>query len=380
MYHRAVLRRIQKSLFQGKTILLYGARQVGKTTLVKNILQNARCTAKYIDCDLIENRKVLQSESLETLQKFLGNYKLVVIDEAQRVKNIGLNLKILHDNCPDMQVIATGSSSFELAQNVNEPLTGRSIEFFLPPLSFEEISEQYDLLQTETKRDHMLRFGLYPDIFDRTEQEATTMLKSLSSNYLYKDILELENLKKPDQLIDILQMLSLQIGSEVSYSEIGQKLGMATITVQKYIALLEHAFVIFRLRGFSRNLRNEIHKSVKIYFWDIGIRNSVINNWNPLHLRSDVGALWENFCIAERRKYLLNHQQFVNSYFWRTYTQKKIDYLEESDGQLRAFEIKWNAGKKARIPKQFLSAYPESTFSVISPDNFSEFVLPPNNT
>lgn len=316
----------------------------------------------------------MQSESLEKLKRFLGDYELVVLDEAQRVKNIGLNLKIIHDHLPHIQVIATGSSSFDLSNQINEPLTGRALDYMLYPLAFEELLTQHDQHDLSTKLEHMLRFGLYPDVFHRNQEDAETMLSRLASSALYKDILEFETLKKSDQLVDILQLLSLQIGHQVSYNEIGQQLGLNIATVQRYVDLLTKSFVIFKLRGFSRNLRKEIHKSVKIYFWDLGIRNALIRNFNPLHLRNDTGALWENFFIAERLKYLNNNQHFVNTYFWRTYDQKEIDYVEESGGELRTFECKWNPKKKVKEPKEFMQTYDNASFNAVTPENFWKFL------
>lgn len=376
MYNRILQKNIEDNLFKGKVIILYGARQVGKTTLVRKILQkydSEQIKTKYIDCDLIENRQALQSESADRLKKFLGNYQLIALDEAQRVHNIGINLKIIHDHYPEIQILATGSSSFTLANEINEPLTGRAFEYMLAPLSIEEVRQHYDYAELLGKLDGILRFGLYPDIFDKSIDEANNLLNNIANNYLYKDILEFENLRRADQLLTILQLLALQVGSEVSYKEIASQLGVNVLTIQRYISLLEKTFIIFRLRAFSRNLRKEISKSIKIYFWDLGIRNSLIKNFNELAVRNDKGALWKNFCIAERMKFNLNHQRFVNGYFWRTYDKKEIDYIEEANGEISAFEMKWD-GKKVRSPNEFLKTYKGSKFSLITKDNFDEFV------
>jgi len=374
MIKRILEKTITKELFKKKIIIIYGARQVGKTTLAKEIIKNTKKKTKYIDCDLFENRQILSSQNLSKLKKFLSPHDLIVIDEAQRVKNIGLNLKIIHDHCPEIQIIATGSSSFDLANEINEPLTGRAFDYMLPPLSLEEIKQKLDNLELMENLENLLIFGSYPDIFDENRERAEKILNSIASNYLYKDILEFERLKKPDQLLNMLQLLALQIGGEVSFSEIGGKLGLNTVTVQKYINLLEKTFVIFSLGGFSRNLRKEIRRSPKIYFWDLGIRNSLIRNFNPLNLRSDIGSLWENFCIAERMKFNLNNQRFINTYFWRNYYGQEIDYIEERGGELNAFEFKWNENKKTKIPKMFSDTYPGSNFSFINKGNFDEFL------
>jgi len=348
---------------------------VGKTTLVKEIIKQSSKQSKYIDCDLLENREVLSSQSLSKIKSFLGDYELVVIDEAQRVKNIGINLKIINTHLPQMQVVATGSSSFDLANKISEPLTGRAFDYMLLPFSLGEIRQKIDKLEIAENLENLLTFGSYPEVFGQDHERAEKILNNISSNYLYKDILEFERLKKPDQLLRILQLLALQAGGEISFSEIGSQIGLNTVTVQKYVDLLEKTFVIFRLHGFSRNIRKEITKSHKIYFWDLGIRNSLIRNFNTLNLRQDLGALWENFCILERIKSNLFCQRFVNTYFWRNYYGQEIDYLEEKDGLLSAFEFKWSEKKKARAPKAFLDTYPNSQFQVINRENFLDFII-----
>jgi len=279
--------------------------------------------------------------------KFLGKYKIFFLDEAQRVKNIGLNLKILHDTYPNIQIIATGSSSFELANNISEPMTGRCSRFMLYPLSLQEIKKENDYIIEKSTLNNILRFGLYPEIFNKSEQEAKTKLEEIVSNYLYKDVLEFEKIKKSDQLFNILKLLAFQIGNQVSYQEIANKLDLNIATIEKYIYLLEQSFVIFRLYPFSKNLRN------------------------------DLGVLWENFCVIERIKYLKYQQKFVNQYFWRTYTQKEIDLVEEKNGKLFAYEFKWNVNQKKKIkpPKEFLDTYQNSSFKVIDQDNYDKFLL-----
>jgi predicted AAA+ superfamily ATPase len=302
MYERLIKKHVENWMFKGKTLIIYGARQVGKTTLAEEIIASYGNQARYIDCDLASNAQALSVQEPNLLKEFIGNYKVVVIDEAQRVKNIGINLKILHKYFPETQIIATGSSSFDLANEVSEPMTGRAIEFLLQPLSIQEINQKYDPLALQSRVESVMRFGTYPAVFDQPEEVATKALITISQNYLYKDILSFQKIKKSNIVFKLLQLLALQVGQEVSLNEIGQKLQISHLTVEKYLDILEKTFVVFTLRAFKRNLRDEIGKPFKVYFWDLGIRNSLINNFNPMNLRNDVGALWENFCIAEKLK------------------------------------------------------------------------------
>ena len=376
MYQRDITKQIKKWMFQGNIIILYGARQVGKTTLVKKILEEYKGEAKYIDCDLISNSEALSAREPNLLKSFIGDYKVVVIDEAQRVKNIGINLKILHSYFPEMQIIATGSSSFDLANEINEPLTGRAIEFLLQPLSIGELKQKYDVLDLKPRLEQILRFGLYPAVFEKPEEIAQKKLEIIVSNYLYKDILAFDKIKKSDILLRLLELLALQIGSEVSLNELGKKLQISHLTVDKYLDLLEKTFVIFKLRSFKRNLRSEIGKPFKVYFWDLGVRNTLIKNFNPMRIRNDVGGLFENFCIVEKMKQNLNTGKLVNSYFWRTKDQKEIDYIEEYGGKLHTFEFKWNAKKQANLPTSFAESYPEHSFEVINQENWTALLNP----
>ena len=374
MYFRILQKTLQKELFQGKTIILYGARQVGKTTLVKQLIKDNNVSSKYIDGDIIDNQQGLQTQNPQALKQFIGDYKLVVIDEAQRIRNIGINLKILHDHFPDMQIIATGSSSFDLANKIVEPLTGRAYDYMLFGLSGSEIALRQDYSFLHTRLKNILRFGLYPEVFDKNIEQSQQLLRTITSNYLYKDILALEDIKKSDQLLKLLQILAFQIGSQISYNSISRKLGLSVMTVQKYIDLLEKTFVIFRLTSFSRNLRKELNRSVKIYFWDIGIRNTLIQNFNTLDVRNDIGALWENFCIVERIKNNRYHNRYPMSAFWRSYNHAEIDYIEEYDGNLYAYECKYSPRKKIQCPKLFAEGYPKSAFHVITQDNYFDFI------
>jgi predicted AAA+ superfamily ATPase len=368
---REIQNHIQKNLFKGKVIIIYGARRVGKTTLVKQVLKEYP-ESKYINCELLQYKTALETTNSEKLKDIIGNNKLVVLDEAQNIRDIGLILKIIVDTFPETQIIATGSSSFDLASKISEPLTGRMRKYTLYPFSINEVSREHSLTELMARMDRYLRFGFYPEVYDKSEEDSIEELNELASNYLYKDVLQYQNIKKPNLIIDLLRALALQLGSEVSIHELAKLLKQNSHTVLRYIELLEKSFVIFRLRAFSRNMRNEISKTQKIYFFDLGMRNSLIQNFNPLALRNDTGGLWENFCILERMKHLENNRKFVNSYFWRTYNQQEIDYIEEYGGMLHTFEFKYSSDKKATIPSAFSKSYPEYSFTVITPDNFHQ--------
>ena len=370
---RLIEKQIKERLFKGKLIIIYGARQVGKTTLAKKILADYGEDGTYFNCELLSVQKGLSEPEAEKLKKFLGNYKIILLDEAQNIPNIGKILKIIVDTYPEIQIIATGSSSFDLAQKISEPMTGRTFTFILYPISLQEINQQENLFSVEAKLENLLRFGSYPEILSLGENESIERLQEISSKYLYKDVLSFEGLKKSSLVRNLLELLALQLGNEVSYNELAVNLGVDRLTVQKYIDILEQSFVIFKLRAFSRNLRKEITKSIKVYFYDLGIRNSLIENYNPLDIRNDVGALWENFCILERKKNNDAEFNFVNSYFWRTYDQKEIDYIEESGGKIRGFEFKWNEKKKFKAPKDFILKY-DATVEKIDRSNYWKFL------
>ena len=364
---------MEQWLYRGKILILYGARQVGKTTLSKHFLAPLGDAGLYLNCEIQSVQSAMSIREPSGLQRYIGNKKLVVLDEAQNVPGIGEVLKLLADTFPNIQIIATGSSSFELARRSSEALTGRALTFELFPLSYRELGQAFNPVERQAQLDFWLRFGLYPDIAFASEADARTLLDNLSSRYLYQDVLEFENLKRADVLVQLLQLLALQIGQLVSYHELATTLKISSQTVERYIDLLEKAFVIFRLPPFSRNLRNEIGKKNKIFFYDVGIRNSIIQQYQPIELRSDKGALWENFLVSERLKYLQTEGLRPNRYFWRTQQQAEIDYIEERDGLLSAFEFKWQ-DKKARIPAAFVAAYPDSAFSVVHRDNFEAFI------
>lgn len=372
-YVRDITEKINHLLFNNKVIILYGARQVGKTTLSQTIIKPYGIKGKYINCELPQYRKILQNHDVEHFKLITKDLKILVLDEAQTIENIGLFLKIITDTYPELQIIATGSSSFNLANKVNEPLTGRSIRFMLYPLSMSEIATKFDSASLIEKTPSMMQYGLYPEVFNHNSELAQINLSSIASNYLYKDILSYEEIKKPKLLENLLILLALQLGNEVSYNEIAKNLNTSSHTIERYIDLLEKIFVIYRLHSFSRNLRKEISKSFKVYFYDLGIRNFIINNFNDMNLRNDTWHLWENFCINEIIKHRNNNLSFPNIYFWRTYDQKEIDFIEEKDGMLYAYEMKWG-NKKVKPPKEFISNYPNSKFYLLNRDNFLEIL------
>lgn len=374
MVKRSIEKSIKKYLFKDKTIIIYGARQVGKTTLVESLVKDYVQATLFLNGDDSDVRDILSEISVTKLKPIIGNNKIIVLDEAQRIPETGLVLKIIHDNFKDIQLIATGSSAFELANKINEPLTGRKFEFYLHPFSFGEMVNHHGFLTEKRLLKHRMIFGYYPDIALNTA-DGKKLLKSLASSYLYKDLLILDQIQKPALLEKILKALALQIGSEVSYNELAGLLRSDKGTIEKYIDLLEKAYIIFRLNGFNRNVRNELKKGKKIYFYDNGIRNAIIGNFLPVTSRTDTGALWENFLMSERIKYNHNKDVDFQSYFWRTTQQQEIDYIEEIDNKLFAFEFKWNPGKKGYLSKTFSKAYPGSSFKIISPDNIHEFLL-----
>ncbi len=369
---RTIHRLIETKLFHHKAIVVYGPRQVGKTTLMKQILKSHPKKSLYLNCDEPDVRASLTNKTSTELLAYIGQQELVVIDEAQRIKNIGLTLKLLIDAAPQIQIIATGSSAFELSNRISEPLTGRTYEYQLFPLSHTEILTFSNQTEIQRLLERRLIYGMYPDIINN-DSEAETLLRNITKNYLYKDVLEYERIKNPDLLEKLLQALALQIGNEVSYTELAQILGVDKKTVASYIRILEQAFIIYILKPFSRNLRKELGKLRKIYYYDLGIRNALINNFNPISLRQDTGAIWENFLIIERIKCFSNQGLFPNRYFWRTWDKQEIDYIEESGGQLSGFEIKWG-DKISSAPKSWTVTYPRATFKIINRNNYMKFV------
>lgn len=374
MIHRILEEKIQPLLGGNKAIIVMGARQVGKSTLLNELLGENK-NALWLNGDDIDVQNLFHEMSSTRMRALLGNNKFLVIDEAQRIPDIGLRIKLVTDQVSDVQVIATGSSSFELASKVNEPLTGRKREFKMFPLTFKEMVSHSNLLDELRMIPHRLVYGYYPEVVSNPGDEKNT-LKELSDSYLYKDILLLDSISKPDKLVRLLKALALQIGSQISYNEIGNMISLDSKTVERYVDILEKSFIIFRLGSFSRNLRNELKASRKIYFWDLGIRNAIIGNLAQIENRTDAGELWENFAIAERLKQNAYQNSFAQSWFWRTQQQKEIDYIEEENGMIHAFEFKWNEHKaRTKCPESFSTAYPDALFQVITPKNIEEFLM-----
>lgn len=365
---------IENNLFKGKIIVLIGPRQVGKTTLLIQIKDKLQMPALMLNCDEPESRALLTDTNIVRLKQFIGSNKLLFIDEAQRVKNIGLTLKLLVDNIKEVQLIVTGSSSLELSNEISEPLTGRKYEYNLFPFSVKELAGYSSVLQERQLLEQRLIYGSYPEIINRPA-EAAESLFNLVGSYLYKDLLAFNDVRKPSQLEKLVEALALQVGREVSYTELGQIIRADNQTVERYIDLLEQSFVLFRLRAFSGNLRNEIKKGRKIYFYDNGVRNAVIQNFSPLKLRQDTGALWENYFVSERIKYNHYARNFVKSYFWRSFQQQEIDLVEKDNASLTAYELKWNPRKQPKIPKTFLNAYPIQDSFTVNTDNYLDFLL-----
>ena len=375
MIRRLLQDKIEERMFSGKVIIVIGARQVGKSTLFNMVLEGRQEPVLQLNCDEPEVREMLAEMNSQELRLLIAGNKIVMIDEAQRVDRIGMTLKRITDNFPDVQLLVTGSSSFELQNRLDEPLTGRKYEYHLFPLSTGELMRAYGLLGVKQTLENRLIYGSYPDIFNHKE-DAKELLHNLSGSYLYKDILSLDNVRRPTLLVKLLTALALQVGSEVSYNELAQTVGTDNKTVEKYVDLLEKCFIIFKLSGFSRNLRTELKRAKKFYFYDNGIRNAILQNFAPLALRQDTGALWENFFISERIKANQYAGRYVNSYFWRTNQQQEIDYIEEADGQFSLFEMKWNPKKaNTQFPASFLSTYDVREQAIVTPENWMEWVL-----
>jgi predicted AAA+ superfamily ATPase len=373
MIKRSIESSVLSDFNSRKVIIITGSRQTGKTTLAGEIARRSGLKYKWFNADEPDVRSWFTDPTSTVLKQLFGDASLVVIDEAQRIVNIGITLKLAVENIPAVQVIATGSSALELTGNINEPLTGRKREYVLYPFSFQELARNTTKIEERRLLERRMIFGLYPEVVNNPGKEEE-ILNSLTDSYLFKDILSLEKIRKPALLEKIILALALQTGSEVSFNEIGRMVGADNQTVERYIDLLRKVYVVFSLSSFSRNLRNELKKSTKIYFWDNGIRNTLIKNFNPLSLRNDTGALWENYLMTERMKYLHYSMKYVNSYFWRTSQQQEIDYVEIRDGIIHAFEFQWSQKERLRVPKTFLSAYPESTFEIITRDNYTDFL------
>ncbi len=368
------LENISKYIVDGKVLIIYGARRTGKTTLLRQFVKSIKEDYIFVSGEDISVQDYLSSQSIQKLKDFIGESKLLIIDEAQAIKNIGINLKLMVDHIPGLKIIATGSSTFDLSQSVGEPLTGRNFVITQFPLAQIEIMNIENKAETMANLESRLIYGSYPEIVKMNGNSLKKdYLNELVNSYSLKDILQYENIRNSEKLKRLLQLIAFQIGKEVSITELGKQLGMGKNTVDRYLDLLEKVFVIYKLPGFSRYLRKEIQKSNRYFFYDLGIRNALINNFNPLDLRNDIGQIWENYLITERMKKFSFKRTFHNYYFWRTYDQKEIDLVEENDGNVIGYEIKWNKNKSSN-KKSWLKTYPDSVFEIINKENYIEFI------
>jgi len=374
MYQR-IYDDLPKLLRKGKVVVIYGPRRVGKTTLITNFIEKSKLKSKLVSGDNIEIRNIFSSQSLETISRYVEGYELLTIDEAQRIPNIGLGLKILVDNRPDIYVVITGSASLDLSYRVGEPLVGRKYTHRLYPLWIGELTKEKNRFELAEKKAGRLIFGSYPEVLNaKTNSERIQILGENVATYLFKEIIEIEQIGSTKLLLDLLKLIAFQVGKEVSLTELGKSLGVDKKTVQRYLNLFEQSFILYNLRGYNRNLRKEVTKKSKYYFWDNGIRNAVIKNFNNLDTRDDVGALWENYLVAERLKKQEYRRIYANNYFWRTWEKQEIDWVEEREGKLFGFEFKW-ADQKIKAPTQWAGSYPRASFEIINQNNYLDFVL-----
>ncbi len=370
MYKRSISNDVEQKIGGGKAIVITGARQVGKTTLIQKLLSHKKHL--FLDGDDPTVRSLLSNANTEQLKSLIGNENIVFIDEGQRIENIGLTLKLITDQFKHVQLIVSGSSAFQLSNNLNKPLTGRKWEYTLLPISWEEYENHLGFLKAQQQLENRLLYGFYPDVINNSGQEKD-ILNQLTNSYLYRDILSMAEIRKPEVLEKLVQALALQVGNEVSDNELSQIVGVDKNTISKYIEILCQSYVIFKLGSFSGNLRNEIKRNKKIYFYDNGIRNTIIGNFNALELRTDKGALWENFLIAERLKQHIYKSTYTKIYFWRTKQQQEVDLVEENSGKISGYEFKWNPKKLVKLPKTFTNNY-KASGKLISTENFREFV------
>lgn len=362
-------------LKKGKVLVIFGPRQVGKTTLLKNYLSRTELKYRLDSGEDARITEVLSSKNPALISEYAGGYDLIVIDEAQKVPDIGNGLKILIDRNPELFIVATGSSSFELAGQVGEPLTGRKRTLTLFPVSQKELSKIYNRYELREKLEEFIIYGSYPEVLTAgSGSQKAEIVKEITSSYLLKDIIAFDKIKNSRVIFDLLRMLAFQVGSEVSLSEIAKNIGVDGKTVNRYIDILEKSFILFRLQGFSRNLRKEMTKKNKYFFYDTGIRNALISNFNPFNMRNDTGQLWENFLFTERLKKQSYEPLYANNYFWRTWDQQEIDFVEERDGNLFGYEFKYG-DKKVKVPRLWKETYPEAKFEVVNKDNYLDFVL-----
>ena len=359
-----------------RVLVIYGPRRVGKTTLIKNFLANTHLKYRFDSGDDLGVQEILCSESVEKIRRFAENYQLIVIDEAQKISKIGTGLKILVDHVPGIKVVATGSSSFDLSNKIGEPLTGRKRTIALYPLAQIELKLNFNSYDLSQRLEEFLVYGSYPEILQtQTLAGKRDKLNELVNSYLFRDVLEMERLKGAKVLLDLLRLLAFQVGSEVSLRELGQKLELDAKTVARYLDLLEKSFVVINLRGLSRNLRTEVTRTSKYFFYDNGIRNALISNFNELSKRNDIGALWENFLFSERLKYQSIKPLWANNYFWRTWSQKEIDFVEEREGKYFAYEFKYKPDRRIKLPHEFIQAYPGTEFRIVDATNYLEFLV-----
>ena len=369
------LPRLERLVAPGRVVVVYGPRRVGKTTLMRRYVQQFAPDALVVTGEDVAVREFLESQSIDKLRAFVGGRRTLIVDEAQHLRDVGLNLKLLADHVEGLRIIATGSSSFDLAQKTGEPLTGRRHTLLLLPLAQMELQGVEAPHETNAQLEMRLVYGSYPEVvLMQSNEDRQLYLKELIASYLFKDILQLEGVRHADKLLRLLQLLAFQIGHEVSTAELGTQLGMSKNTVMRYLDLLEKAYVVYARLGFSRNLRKEIRKSRRYFFYDNGIRNGIVSNFNAIALRDDVGALWENYVMVERLKRNLYTGHLAESYFWRTHDRQEIDLVEEWGGQLRAAEMKWSRTAKSRVPSAWQRAYPNETFQVVHPGNYLEFI------
>lgn len=363
-----------KHMEPGKVLVLYGPRRSGKTTLVRSLTENTSFRYRFDSGENIRVQEVLSSNDFDRIREYVGENELIIVDEAQNIPNVGAGLKILVDHFPHVRVVATGSSSFDLANQVGEPLVGRKKTLLLYPFSQMELAETFSVFDVKNNLERYLLYGSYPDVVAaKNDQERREFLSEIADAYLLKDILAFEGIRKSSTVIDLVRLLALQIGSEVSYSELANKLSVSVQTVERYLDLLEKSFVIVSLGAFKRNLRNEIRSKKKYYFYDVGVRNAVLSQFNALHLRDDTGALWENFLVMERLKRCEYGREFANRYYWRTYEQEEIDFIEEREGMLHAYKFKWGRPRSG-LSETFSNAYPNSSFSWVTQENYWDFV------
>ena len=372
MIQRILKNKIVKKWNDKKVIVVTGSRQVGKTTLLMDICRE-KGEFLLLNGDDATTQNLLSDFSKKKWESIIGKHTTIFIDEAQRIQNIGLGVKIIYDQLPHVKVILSGSSAIDLNSEIKEPLTGRKWEFSMYPISWEELVDHSNFIEAQSDLENRLVFGMYPEVI-MNDADKKDILMELSSSYLYKDLLEYDGIRNPKLLSDLLKALALQLGNEVSYNELAQLLQVDRATVEKYIDLLEKTFVIFKLQALNNNQRNEIKNSRKIYFYDNGVRNAILQNFNPLSLRNDVGALWENFLITERIKKSNYEKTYAFQYFWRTYYGQEVDFVESQNGNYHAFEFKWNEKKKVKLPLSFQKSYPEATFKVVNRQNFTDFV------